>query len=297
MKYLRFLYENKTYLGILEKDIIYNINTLPGYNNLSTLVDLIKMLEDKPTDTLSQLLVDAHDIQTFKLDDVKLLAPIERPIHDIICIGLNYKAHYEECSGSMPLQEPTSPVYFSKRSSKILGPYEDIPFTGEYDTALDYEVEFAVIIGKTGRDILPSKVKEHIFGYSVFNDVSARTLQKKHQQWYRGKSLDGTSIMGPWIVGCEDLAYPPIVDLESKVNNERRQFNSTSNFIYTIEDIIVDFSHGCTLEAGDIIITGTPAGVGMGFSPPKYLKVGDTITCSIEQIGTISNKIITSPKK
>ncbi len=153
-------------------------------------------------------------------------------------------------------------------------------------------MELAVIIGKAGRDIEPQNVMEHIFGYSVFNDASARTLQKKHQQWYKGKSLDGLSIMGPWIVERDELVYPPVLELESKVNGERRQYNSTANFIFSIEDIIVDFSRGCTLEAGDIIITGTPAGVGMGFEPPRYLKAGDTITCSIDKVGTISNKIV-----
>ncbi len=293
MNYLRFSHNDKTYLGALEANTIYNINTIPGYEKLTTMIDLIRFLEDK--NTIKQTIIDAQDIQTFQLNEVKLLAPIEKPIHDIVCIGLNYRSHYEECSASMPLQEPVSPVYFSKRTSRILGPTDDIPFIGEYDDALDYEVELAVIIGKTGRDIIPRKVREHIFGYSVFNDVSARTLQKKHQQWYRGKSLDGTSIMGPWIVERTDLAYPPVLNLESKVNGERRQFNSTSNFIYTIEDMIVDFSRGCTLEAGDIIITGTPAGVGMGFDPPKYLKIGDTISCSIDKIGTISNKVVDAP--
>ncbi|OON98416.1 MAG: hypothetical protein ATN35_05230 [Epulopiscium sp. Nele67-Bin004] len=288
MKYLRFSYDNTTYLGVSIDDTIYNLNDIPQLSHISTLIDLIKA----DISNLKELVLQTPNVKTFLTSEITYLSPIEKPIHDVVCVGLNYKSHYEECAPSMPLEAPTNPVYFSKRTSRILGPYEDIPFIGEVDDCFDYEVELAVIISKTGRDIQPDEVEDYIFGYSIYNDLSARTLQKRHQQWYRGKSLDNSSVMGPVIVDKSEIAYPPVLNLTSKVNDEVRQNNSTSNFIFTIEDLIVDFSKGCTLEAGDIIITGTPEGVGMGFTPPKYLKVGDTISCEIENIGTISNKIV-----
>ncbi len=291
MKYLRFLHNNKIYLGVMiDESTIYDLNSIENYKEVSTLIELIEMLENKPKGTLKQNLENSTNAVKFNLDDVELLSPIQKPIHDVVCVGLNYTSHYEECASSMPLVKPENPVYFSKRTSNILAPYADIPMI--IDEEFDYEVELAVIIGKTGSNITPEEVEDYIFGYSVYNDLSARSFQKRHHQWYKGKSLDNTSVMGPWIVDKADIAYPPIINLESKVNDEVRQNNSTKNFLFTIEELIVDFSKGCTLEAGDIIITGTPEGVGMGFTPPKYLKVNDTITCTIENVGTISNKIV-----
>lgn len=229
--------------------------------------------------------------ESFPLDKVQLLAPMERPIHDIMCVGVNYRAHYEECAAVTHMEEPEAAVYFSKRCSRMTGPEESIESHAGLDRALDYEVELAVVLGKGGRDIAPEDVEQHIFGYSVFNDVSARTLQHSHVQWYLGKSLDGFCAMGPWIVTRDELPMPLHLNVESRLNGEVRQHSNTRAFIRDIPKLISELSSGITLEAGDIIISGTPAGVGMGFDPPRYMKPGDVIECEVEGIGVLRNSI------
>ena len=225
------------------------------------------------------------------LEQLQLLAPVERPIHDILCVGVNYRAHYEECAAAVHMEEPEAAVYFSKRCSRMTGPEESVESHAGLDRALDYEVELAGILGKGGRDIAPQDVENHIFGYSVFNDISARTLQHSHVQWYRGKSLDGFCAMGPWIVTRDELTMPLHLNVESRLNGEVRQHSNTRAFIRDIPKLISELSRGMTLEAGDIIISGTPAGVGMGFDPPRYMKPGDVIECEVEGIGVLRNRI------
>ncbi|OUN15234.1 hypothetical protein B5G38_11560 [Gemmiger sp. An87] len=229
--------------------------------------------------------------ESFWLNQVRLLAPIERPIHDVMCVGVNYRAHYEECAAAVHMEEPEAAVYFSKRCSRMTGPEESVESHAGLDLALDYEVELSVVLGKGGRDIAPQDVENHIFGYSVFNDISARTLQHSHMQWYRGKSLDGFCAMGPWIVTRDELPMPLNLNVESRLNGEVRQHSNTRAFIRDIPKLISELSQGITLEAGDIIISGTPAGVGMGFDPPRYMKPGDVIECEVEGIGVLRNRI------
>ena len=157
---------------------------------------------------------------------------------------------------------------------------------------MDYEAELAVIIGKDAKNVPVSEVKNYIFGYTVINDVSARTLQTRHKQWYFGKSLDGFLPMGPCIVSADEIAYPPKLPIRSYVNGELRQNSNTELLIFDIDHVISELSQGMTLQAGTIIAMGTPAGVGMGFEPPKFLKTGDVVTCEIEGIGRITNPIV-----
>lgn len=156
---------------------------------------------------------------------------------------------------------------------------------------MDYEAELAVIIGKDAKNVPVSEVKNYIFGYTVINDVSARTLQTRHKQWYFGKSLDGFLPMGPCIVTAEEFPYPPRLSIQSRVNGELRQDSSTELMIFGIDHVVSELSAGMTLKAGTIIATGTPAGVGMGFDPPRFLKPGDVVECSIEGIGTLVNRV------
>ena len=156
---------------------------------------------------------------------------------------------------------------------------------------MDYEAELAVIIGKDAKSVPISEVKNYIFGYTVINDVSARTLQTRHKQWYFGKSLDGFLPMGPCIVTAEEFPYPPRLSIQSRVNGELRQDSSTELMIFGIDHVVSELSAGMTLKAGTIIATGTPAGVGMGFDPPRFLKPGDVVECSIEGIGTLVNRV------
>lgn len=225
------------------------------------------------------------------LENYQLMAPIHYPRHDVICVGLNYKDHVQECNKGLDIATLQEPTFFSKRASKIYTDGDDIPFCS-VDSCLDYEVELAVIIGKTGVNIPESEVKDHILGYAVYNDFSARTIQKATSQWVRGKGLDGLSAMSSSIVFAKDMPYPPELPIKSYVNGELRQNSNTDNFIYSLDYLISQFSQGCTLEAGDIIITGTPAGVGMGMDPPQYLKKGDVVTCEIEGVGSLTNKLV-----
>ena len=227
------------------------------------------------------------------LDRITLLAPITRPIHDIICVGINYRSHQEETKEmfyAVSNKKDEQHIYFGKRASRITGHGEAITHPA-FDEEMDYEAELAVIIGKTCRDVRPEDAEDCIFGYSVFNDVTARAVQRKHVQWLRGKSLDGYSVMGPAIVHKSQLNFPPELDITCHVNREVRQQSNTRLLIADIPTIISELSQGMTLEPGDIIATGTPAGVGMGFNPPKYLKAGDEIVCTIEGVGSLKNTV------
>lgn len=227
-----------------------------------------------------------------KLGEVPLGAAIPRPIHDIICVGLNYKDHVEEChKNDIKTLDLETPTFFSKRASRVFG-NGDLPFDFHVDDKLDYEVELAVIIGKAGKNIPEDKVQDHIFGYAVFNDFSARTVQKATSQWYRGKSMDGLSAMSDQIVLAKNLEFPPNFPIRSYVNGELRQESTTNNVIHDLGKLISTFSQGTMLEAGDIIITGTPAGVAMGMDKPQYLKAGDVVRCEIDGVGTLENKIV-----
>lgn len=227
------------------------------------------------------------------VEEVKLLSPIPRPIHDVICVGLNYYSHREETEDrhEFSAKNLQDTVYFSKRACRITGPDEGFEGRVDIDEELDYEVELAVIIGKECKDIQPEEAEEYIFGYSVFNDFSSRAVQRRHTQWLRGKSMDGYTAMGPVIVGKKQLPLPLELNLSSKINGELRQNSNTNLMMADIPTIVSELSQGMTLEPGDIIATGTPAGVGMGFKPPKYLKKGDCVECTIEGIGTLTNWI------
>ncbi len=228
------------------------------------------------------------------LERVTLLAPITRPVHDIICVGINYRSHQEETKemfDAASSKKDEQHIYFGKRASRITGHGEPIKAHPGYDQEMDYEAELAVIIGKTCRDVRPEDAEDCIFGYSVFNDVTARAVQRNHVQWLKGKSLDGYSVMGPGIVHKSQLPFPLELELTCHVSGELRQQSNTRMLIADIPTIISELSQGMTLEPGDIIATGTPAGVGMGFQPPKYLKAGDEIVCTIEGVGTLKNTV------
>jgi 2-keto-4-pentenoate hydratase/2-oxohepta-3-ene-1,7-dioic acid hydratase in catechol pathway len=186
---------------------------------------------------------------------------------------------------------PSVPIFFTKAPTTVIGPFDDIVYPAA-TKELDYEIELAVIMGKKGKDIHRSEAFNHVAGYTILNDVSARDLQRKHQQWFRSKSLDTFAPMGPRLVTKDEIEDPHDLDLELKVNGETRQRSNTKNLIFKIPDIIEVLSQDMTLEPGDMIATGTPAGVGLGMSPPKYLKPGDVIQAQIEGLGFIRNEVI-----
>ena len=228
------------------------------------------------------------------LSDVELLAPIPRPRQDVVCLGMNYRDHAEESarySADAFTKNSTAAVYFSKRVSEAGKPDGVIPRHAGLTDRLDYEVELAVILGRDARDVPAEKAADYIFGYTIVNDVSARDLQTGHKQWYFGKSLDGFTPMGPCIVTADEIAFPPALDISSTVNGEVRQHSNTSLFLTDIPALLSELSAGMTLLRGTIIATGTPAGVGMGFDPPRFLETGDTVSCTIEGIGTLTNTV------
>jgi 2-keto-4-pentenoate hydratase/2-oxohepta-3-ene-1,7-dioic acid hydratase in catechol pathway len=225
------------------------------------------------------------------LQKVKLMAPIPKPRKNIVCLGLNYAEHVKEGSkGSSAPNLPTVPIYFTKPPTAVNGPYDDIIYP-KVTEKLDYEAELAFVIGMKGKNIPEDKVYDHIIGYMAFNDVSARDLQSKHQQWYRGKSIDTFAPMGPWIVTKDEFEDPQNLDLCCKVNGVERQHANTSDMIFNIKNIVTTLSAGITIEVGDIFATGTPSGVGSA-NPLGFLKPGDVVEVGIEKIGSIINKVI-----
>ncbi len=228
------------------------------------------------------------------LGQVIRLAPIPRPAQDVICLGINYMAHAEESARYKKEAfggERSKAIYFSKRVNRAVGDGEPIPSHAPLVDSLDYEAELAVILKKDAVNVAAADAYDYIFGYTVLNDVSARNLQTAHKQWYFGKSLDGFCPMGPWIVTADEIAAPPVLGIQSRVNGELRQNSSTALLIFDIAHVVSELSQGMTLKAGAIIAMGTPAGVGMGFEPPRFLQPGDVVECSIEKIGTLRNRV------
>jgi 2-keto-4-pentenoate hydratase/2-oxohepta-3-ene-1,7-dioic acid hydratase in catechol pathway len=232
-------------------------------------------------------------VATVPLANVKLHAPIPKPEKNVFCVGWNYLEHFEE--GAKKLQDnrelPKYPVFFSKATTSVNGPYDTVPFDASISTQLDWEVELGVIIGKTGKNISEADAMSHIYGYTVINDVSWRDLQRRHGgQWHKGKSLDGTCPMGPWIVTADGID-PNNLRVTCRVNGVTKQDSNTKFLYFKLPRLIAELSAGMTLEAGDIISTGTPEGVGFARTPPEFMKSGDLLETEIEGIGVLRNPI------
>ncbi len=227
---------------------------------------------------------------------VRLHAPIPRPAKNILCVGKNYHEHAHEFHSSGvdatgKETVPEVPILFTKWPNSVIGPGEPIPSASDYTDSTDYEGELAVVIGAGGRNIAARDAYDHVFGYTIINDVTARTLQNRHRQWFLGKSLDGYCPMGPCIVTADEVKDVGKLRLVTRVNGEVRQDAMVSDLIFNIPALIETVSRVMTLDPGDLIATGTCAGVGIGFSPPKYLRKGDAVSVTIEPIGTLENPV------
>lgn len=282
MKYITYLHNNKESVGFLNEsdNAVYPLS----FADMNALIEA-------PKEKLEVAIKEAKN--KILLSDVTLLAPIPRPKQDVICLGINYKAHADEAerySDAFKKERPI-PIYFSKRVTEAVAPNGFIESHPSLVERLDYEAELAVIIGKKAKHVKAEDAADYIFGYTVLNDVSARLLQTTHKQWYFGKGLDGFTPMGPCITSADAIAFPPALQISSRINGELRQNSVTDLLITSITDIIEELSSGMTLMPGTIIATGTPSGVGMGFDPPKFLKSGDMVECSIEGIGTLRNVV------
>jgi 2-keto-4-pentenoate hydratase/2-oxohepta-3-ene-1,7-dioic acid hydratase in catechol pathway len=237
----------------------------------------------------------AKEVHTgIKLQDVKFLPPLPKLTRNIYCVGWNYLEHFEEGAKMRdPAQKlPDHPVFFTKAATSLNGPLDPIPYDPAISKEIDWEVELAAIIGKRGRNIAEVEAGDYIFGYTVLNDTTARDIQKSWHggQWFKGKSLDGHAPMGPWIVPAADLDRDNL-RLILRVNGVVKQNGNTRDMYFKVPRILAELSRGLTLEPGDVIATGTPSGVGMGRTPPEYLKADDVMETEIAEIGTMQNRI------
>lgn len=297
MRLVTYEIEHRVKLGVVSRDDkwIYPLQAMGM--DYRTMQELIEGISDSEKEMLEHAagLENSRISGAAPIGEVTILAPIPQPAQDVICLGINYMAHAEESArfkkeafgGERPYA-----IYFSKRVNRAVATGQGIPSHRDIVKDLDYEAELAVIIGKEAVNVAPEEAKDYIFGYTIVNDVSARTLQTRHKQWYFGKSLDGFLPMGPCITTADSIDYPPKVQVQSLVNGELRQDSNTDLLIFGIGHIISELSKGMTLKPGTIIATGTPAGVGMGFDPPKFLKPGDVVECRIEGIGSIVNTVV-----
>ena len=233
-------------------------------------------------------------IPALPIEAVTPESPIPSPAQDVICLGINYMAHSDEAekySADAFATKHQDAIYFSKRVTRAVPDGGFIEAHTDLVKKLDYECELAVVLGRDAKDVPAGQTRDYVFGYTILNDVSARDVQTAHKQWYFGKSLDDFTPIGPWIVTKDEFKNPPALPIRSYVNGELRQDSNTELMINGIEKVICELTQGMTLQAGTIIAMGTPAGVGMGFEPPRFLNSGDVVTCEIEGIGTMTNKI------
>jgi len=263
----------------------------------TSVLELIQAGRDEWKKRMSAAAVSMDQIgerHSHPAESVQWHAPITRPPKNVFCLGLNYAAHAKESSQARgrEMKIPTVPVIFTKAPTTISGPYDDVHVDRAATQQVDWEVELGVVIGKGGRNISRADALEHVFGYTVINDLSARDLQQQHMQWFKGKSLDGFCPMGPVIVTADEFGDPQNKRLQLRVNGTTKQDGHTSNMIFPVDVIIEWLSKGLTLEPGDVIATGTPEGVGMGRTPQEFLVEGDVIETEVEGIGILRNRIV-----
>jgi 2-keto-4-pentenoate hydratase/2-oxohepta-3-ene-1,7-dioic acid hydratase in catechol pathway len=286
MKFATCLFNNQTQVGLVsdnEKEITFF--QLSEAELAAGVLSLINRYHaSKATPPLSSTRIP--------IDQVKLLAPIPRPHRNIFCVGRNYHAHAKELSASVfkdSNADPNSwPIVFTKVPECVVGPFDHVLLPTEISKQIDYEAELAVVIGKGGKNISRENAMSYVFGYTVVNDVTARDVQMRHQQWDLGKSFDTFCPMGPWVVTADSFDGLN-AQVKCWVNGTLRQDGNASHMIFDIPTLIETCSRGITLQPGDIIATGTPAGVGMGLNPPVYLQNGDIVKVEIAGIGFIEN--------
>ncbi|BCW54330.1 MULTISPECIES: fumarylacetoacetate hydrolase family protein [unclassified Arthrobacter] len=286
MKLVTFRHNGTQRTGVLNEDAS-TVTAVPGGQDLLSLIDSW----DSAAAQLAAVTGEA-----IPATEIELLAPIPLPRRNIFCVGRNYVEHAKEFANSgydataSATAQPEYPVVFTKAPSTVIGTNADVdPHTG-VTSELDYEAELGVIIGAGGRGISKADALDHVWGYTIINDVTARDLQKDHKQWFLGKSLDTHCPMGPWAVTRDEVGDGPL-DLLCTVNGETRQKATTADLIFDIPTIIETISAGITLQPGDIIATGTPVGVGIGFTPPRFLTSGDVVEITISKLGTLRNRI------
>ena len=298
MKMLSFKFDQEIKFGpkVKKEEAVWDVlaiqqqlNVLPSFPK--TIVEGIGAGYEfvEQTRKLVDAAMNSEDSEQFKrsFSEIEWLSPIPRTPKNIICVGKNYQDHAIEMGEE---KAPEDIMIFTKSPTSIAADEMTLPIHANKTAMLDYEGELAIIIGKRGREIPKGLAYDYIFGYSIANDITARDLQSKHKQFFLGKSLEGTCPIGPYLVTKDEIPDPHDLTVVTKVNGEIRQNGSTKNMIHTVPEIIEILSNYVTLEPGDIILTGTPAGVGKGMNPPQFLKAGDEVKISIEGIGTLANR-------
>lgn len=233
----------------------------------------------------------------FPMRDIRWHAPIPRPPKNVFCVGRNFVGHAEEGARArgVPVNLPKVPMFFTKAPTSVIGPYDDIPWHRSATQQVDWEVELAAVIGVAGSNIARQAALDHVFGYTIVNDVTARDLQNSHGQFFKGKSLDGSCPMGPSVVTADEFGDPHAKELALRVNGVVKQRGNTRDMIFRVDVLIESLSHGLTLEPGDIIATGTPEGCGFARTPPEFLQEGDIMETDVEGIGAMRNRIVARP--
>src|SRR5262245_36436244 len=298
MKYVMFSlgFDPAPRLGLFRGDAIVDLRTASPRiwpDAPTTLVDLIQRGPDA-WKRMAEIGSDATAAHSHLASSVTWHAPIPRPTKNVFCLGLNYVAHAKESAQARgrEMKSPTAPVFFTKAPTSVTGPFADVAVDRQATQQVDWEVELGVVIGKNGRNIARADALDHVFGYTVINDLSARDVQQQHMQWFRGKSLDGFCPMGPVVVTADEFGDPQTKRVQLRVNGITKQDGSTADMIFPVDVIIEWLSKGMTLEAGDVIATGTPEGVGIGRTPQEFLLNGDVMETEVEGIGVLRNRIV-----
>ncbi|NGM86112.1 fumarylacetoacetate hydrolase family protein [Parapusillimonas sp. SGNA-6] len=290
MKLATLCYRDETFVAVIDGN---NATARPLCIEGRRVSDMLAFIEHASTSCNEWSEGDA-----IALADATILAPIPRPRRNVICVGKNYYEHahefaksgYDSSASSATDAVPKAPIIFTKMPESVVGPDMQIGYPGGQCEQLDYEAELGVIIGKAGQGIAPDNAMEHVFGYVIINDLTARDLQATHKQWFLGKSFETSCPMGPWIATADDINGSAL-QVQCWVNGELRQDANTRDLIFDIPNLIATLSKGMTLLPGDIIATGTPVGVGIGFSPPRFLLSGDEVEIAITGLGRLRNTI------
>ncbi len=299
MKLVTCMYEGRTLAGLWLDGRVLDLQA--AGRRLNEAADLGSMLAivrggDASLAALERAASRSDEYPDAWLDaaQVRVLAPIPVPVRNVFCVGRNYVDHIKEgfATTGKEMRLPEVPQFFTKATGAVNAPDGDVRLDPRLTSLLDYEVELAVVIGRGGRDIPAASAFEHVFGYTVANDFTARDLQRRHEQWFKGKSLDTTCPLGPCIVDRAEIGDPGTLELSLTVNGDERQRARAAQMIFDIPTIIASLSAGLTLEPGDIIATGTPSGVGFAMKPPRSLKEGDLVVSKIDRIGELRNRIV-----
>lgn len=294
MRFVTFEVGGSAGLGLLTPDGQHIVDLRPAeFNVPRTLLELVFEC-DAGMDRVREA---ANRAPRLPVVETTLRAPIPQPARNIFCVGKNYYEHAREFEGSGfdassgGQAIPDAPIIFTKASTTVVGPGTPIQTGLDPTASVDYEGELTVVIGRSGRGISRDQAMDHVFGYTIINDVTARDLQKKHKQWFIGKNLDGFCPMGPTLVTADEVEDVSKLELITRVNDEVRQRASLADLIFDIPELIETLSRGMTLLPGDLIATGTPAGVGIGYDPPRYLKPGDDVRITIDPIGELHSPV------